>query len=117
MNELIIEKGISSTSIEILIEKGYSGPDQEYLWHYDNLKSAFLMCYSNKINWSTRILHPNEFSFLKKPPIDSELSGLPAKIGYFYDASKLCHRAPQEDLLERGKPLPLDHSLLALIDY
>lgn len=116
LNKMITALGFLCTDVEIRFEKG-SCHSLVPFWHVDGsaFKHAIAINYSNRTNWSTRILPENlEFettSLFSSCDLDStvlksfEESSQAAKFGYFYDAQKICHRGPRpEDINEPIKP-------------
>jgi hypothetical protein len=77
----IVSEGYGDTGLfDIRLEKGILSLESDpWKWHYDGevFKTSVTVCYSNKINWSTRIA-----------------DGRPSDHGFLYDAKKIYHRAP-----------------------
>jgi len=108
LSKKISDLGFPCDQVEIRFEKGcFKSMASE--WHRDGylVKHSINLCYSNKENWSTRILDNKDYlvygvfgnltnTGLQDPSITQKIESLAqaAKFGFLFDAKKFLHRSP-----------------------
>ncbi len=116
INKKLTELGVFCDAVEIRFERGCFDPLPEaQKWHKDGGKISMITCYSNKRNWSTRVLDKENMykifgnvQFLRKKFEKDDIQkkqveslSQPAKFGFLYNAIETLHRAPRtEDLVD-----------------
>lgn len=118
LSKIIFELGYKDTEtgeFDIRFEKGHMDLSESTAnrWHFDGFKTSISVCWSNKENWTTKILNldsPEDTIQLKKKlnglsrlskKYDDRINALvdlnyaeSAKFGFLHDVTKICHRSP-----------------------
>lgn len=110
INKYLCGLGFACSEIQLRLERGCLNPIPNY-WHFDTTyperQPSIIICWSNKPNWSTRIMNDENYQKISKgKPLPLLLADKDteekvksavqlAKFGYLYNAKEVFHRAPQ----------------------